>query len=134
MTTVVKFEVGESEQHEVVYSWDQMWGGCSITVDGTAIQRSRSILSFSLKQVNEFQVGVAEKHDVRIEKTRHLLLAGFRPQRIQAFVDGEQVAAGVSELTQKNVRSVWIFGIVAGVVVVVLAAAFVFWVVSLVTR
>jgi hypothetical protein len=134
MATVVKFEVGESEQHEVVYSWDQMWGSRSIKVDGKAIQKSRTVLSFSLKQMNEFQVGVTEKHDVRIEKTRQLLFAGFRPQKIQAFVDGKQVAAGVSELTPQNVRSALVFGIVAGivagVVVVILAATFVFSVVS----
>jgi hypothetical protein len=98
MATVLKFEVGETEKHEVVYSWDQIWGGRSITVDGNRIQKSVTLLSFSLKQVNEFHVGIAEIHTVRIEKTRALLFAGFRPQKIVAFVDGQQVAIATAEI------------------------------------
>lgn len=134
MTTVVKFVIGDSEKHEVVYSWDQMWGGRSITVDGVAIQKSRSILSFSLKQVNEFVVGTGEPHTVRIEKIRPLFLPGFRPQHIAAFVDGQQVAGAASSLTPQNIRTLWIMGIVAGLVVLLLAATTIFSIVRILTN
>lgn len=122
MATVVKFEVGESEKHEVVYTWDQMWGGRSISVDGIAIQKSRTVLSLSLRQVNDFPVGIEEKHEVRIVKTRPLLVAGFRPQHIEAFVDGVHVSTAVSELSPRNIRAAWIVGIVSGVIALILAA------------
>jgi hypothetical protein len=37
----------------------------------------------------EFGVGQAEKHAVTIEKTRKLLLAGFRPSTYRVLVDGQ---------------------------------------------
>ncbi len=44
----------------------------------------------------EFVVGHQERHAVKIEKHRKLLFAGFRPQRVLAYVDGQLVAEGVA--------------------------------------
>ena len=36
----------------------------------------------------QFETGDKEKHEVRIEKERARLVAGFRPQKYRVFVDG----------------------------------------------
>ena len=41
-------------------------------------------------------VGRQEQHQVRIEKHRKQLLAGFRPQPVYAYVDGQLVAEAVA--------------------------------------
>jgi nitrate reductase NapE component len=117
----LRFEVGSHERHVVVYSWDQMWGRLSLVVDGVNVLKTRHMLSFDLVRADEVTVGGAEKHQVRVEKRRDLFFAGFRPQIVTAFVDGERVAEGVSNLSRQQVRSLIIFGIVLAVVVIALA-------------
>jgi hypothetical protein len=45
---------------------------------------------FDVKLTRQWQCSV-KGHDIRIEKKRPLLLAGFRPQMYRVFVDGELV-------------------------------------------
>lgn len=112
------FEVGTTEKHEVVYSWDQMWGRESLAVDGTRVLKTVQILSFRLVKVRQATVGENEKHQVRVEKRRKLFVAGFRPQIVTAFVDGKKVAEGVSTVSPKSNPSIIVLGIAFGVIVV----------------
>lgn len=97
-THTLAFTVGDRETHNVVYTFDQMWGWLTISVDGKLIVKKFITNSFQLKRVFEFEVGQHERHIVRIEKTRPLFFAGLNPQPIRAFCDGVQVAenSGVS--------------------------------------
>jgi hypothetical protein len=97
-THTLAFTVGERETHTVVYTFDQMWGWLTISVDGKLIVKKFITYSFQLTRVFEFEVGQHERHIVRIEKTRPLFFAGVNPQPIRAFCDGVQVAenSGVS--------------------------------------
>lgn len=86
-----EFEVGESEKHLVDFTWGQWWGDARISVDGREVLRERH--PFGLKTVKRYEVtvGESETHEVVIEKTRPLLVAGFRKQAFRAFVDDVQV-------------------------------------------
>lgn len=90
------FECGTTERHQIRFSFNKFWGGLSITVDGTDIVRQVRLVSVSLVKTYEFVVGHQERHAVKIEKHRKLLFAGFRPQRVLAYVDGQLVAEGVA--------------------------------------
>jgi hypothetical protein len=89
---VLSFTVGEHEKHTVVYSFDQMWGWLTITVDGVLVVKTLVTFSFRLVSRFDFQVGQAEVHAVRVEKHRALFFSFARPQPIKAFVDGVLVA------------------------------------------
>ncbi|WP_431221105.1 hypothetical protein [Leifsonia xyli] len=91
-THTLAFEVGEREKHSVVFTFDQMWGWLTITVDDRMIARKFITFSFRLLRVFEFVVGGAEPHTVRIEKSRPLLVSFARPQPTRAFCDGVLVA------------------------------------------
>jgi hypothetical protein len=86
------FEVGLSEKHRVGFHYNQFWGNVSITVDGVVKTTDLRIFSLSLVKSYRFTVGSTEQHAVQIDKTRELFFAGFRPQIVRAFVDGEFVA------------------------------------------
>ena len=88
----MSFEVGATERHQVVFSFNKFWGNLSITVDDTNIVRTVRIASVELVKAWEFDVGVHEQHHVRIEKHRQRLFAGFRPQPVYAYVDGQLIA------------------------------------------
>lgn len=92
MATVMTFDVGSKEKHEVVYSFDKMWGRLTITVDGTTVIDTVRFASLSLVKRWEFLVGTKEQHVVRIEKRRALFFSGFRPQPVFAYIDGELAA------------------------------------------
>jgi hypothetical protein len=92
----MSFEVGESERHQVQFSFNKFWGHLSITVDDTNIVRTVRIASLDLVKTWEFDVGVDEQHRVRIEKHRQLMFAGFRPQPVYAYVDGQLAAQSVA--------------------------------------
>jgi len=86
------FRVGQVEQHEVAFSFDKMWGGRKIEVDGVSVMDDVLLLSLSLTKVWEFPVGTTEVHQVRIEHHRPLVFSFARRQPIKAFVDGQLVA------------------------------------------
>lgn len=88
----MSFVVGTQEQHTVVFSFDKFWGRLTITVDGQSVVDTVRIVSLSTVKTWEFEVGVNERHMVRIDKHRAVLFAGFRPQPVYAYVDGLLVA------------------------------------------
>jgi hypothetical protein len=92
----LEFDVGQIEQHHVVYRFNQMWGGLQITVDGVPVVNTVRTYSLSLTNRYEFEVGKNEIHHVRIEKLRRQLFAGFLPQVVTAYVDGVKVAEGAT--------------------------------------
>ncbi len=83
----LELEVGRHEKHHVVFSFNKFWGNLAITVDGSPVVRDLRIASVSLTKTYRVQVGVHEKHEVRIEKDRALFLAGARRQPVRAYVD-----------------------------------------------
>ncbi|HEX8749275.1 MAG TPA: hypothetical protein VF717_19020 [Pyrinomonadaceae bacterium] len=85
------FEVGFDEQHVVGLSYNQMVGLLSISVDNREVIREQRTFSLSLVRKYEFDVGTGERHSVRIEKERKLLLAGVRPQKYRVYVDGQLI-------------------------------------------
>lgn len=91
-THTLRFTVGERERHEIVYTFDQMWGWLAISVDGKVIVRHFVTVSFRLRRAYEFRVGETEQHDIRIEKTRQLVASFGQPQPIRAYCDGRLVA------------------------------------------
>lgn len=92
----MSFEVGVSERHGVVFSFNKFWGGLSIAVDGVNVVRTVRFGSVTLVKSWDFVVGVQERHLVHIEKHREVLFPGFRPQPVYAYVDGLPVAQAVA--------------------------------------
>jgi hypothetical protein len=90
------FDVGETERHQVAFAFNKFWGGLSIKVDGVDVVKTVRLMSIDLIKRYDFVVGTNEQHQVRIEKHRKALLAGFRPQSVYAYVDGYLVAEGVA--------------------------------------
>jgi hypothetical protein len=113
------FAVGLEEKHQVAFSWGKFLGVAKIWVDGNLILKSRPLALRELAQAGSlhtvtgsarylagmangsgrpelttgwtFEVGQQERHAVRIEKERPLILAGFRAHTYRIFVDGEFV-------------------------------------------
>jgi len=105
------FEVGREEPHTVEFYWGQMFGTLEIKVDGKIIEEKSfglfSPTGFRLDEVPDdeklnfgivevllvekwsFEVGIYEKHFVRIEKQRAKFLAGLRPHKYRVFIDDE---------------------------------------------
>lgn len=96
MAMVMTFEVGTTEKHSVMFSFDKFWGGLTITVDGNSVVSTVQMFTLSLVSSWQFPVGTTEVHHVQIDKHRELLFAGFRPQPVYAYVDGVVVAQGVA--------------------------------------
>lgn len=108
------FEVGQAEPHTVEFYWGQMFGTLQIKVDHKIVDE-KSLTLFSptnltapldvaeheklklgaleiqLVEKWSFEVGIYEKHRVRIEKERAKLLAGLRPHIYRVFVDDELI-------------------------------------------
>jgi len=96
MAMVMTFEVGTTEKHTVMFSFDKFWGGLTITVDGNSVVNTTLMFGVTLVKSYQFPVGVSEVHHVQIDHHRKLALAGFRPQPVYAYVDGVLVAQGVA--------------------------------------
>jgi hypothetical protein len=87
------FEVGFHEKHVVSLDYNQMIGLLSIKVDNFEVINELRMFSLSLVRTYEFFVGVNERHAVKIEKERKLLLAGLRNQKYRVYVDGRLIGA-----------------------------------------
>lgn len=85
------FMVGVQEKHQVDFSFDQFIGNLEIRVDGQPLVNDFRLLSLRLTKRYEFTVGTQEQHQIVIEKTRKLFLAGLRPQQYRIFIDGHLV-------------------------------------------
>jgi hypothetical protein len=92
----LEFVVGQQERHLVAVSYDKFFGKLDITVDGAPLVSDFRLGSVKLVKTYDFVVGVHERHAVRVEKTRKLFLAAFRPQVCRAYVDGQLTAEGVA--------------------------------------
>jgi hypothetical protein len=92
----MSFEVGDTERHQVLFSFNKFWGNLSITVDGADVVRTVRLASLDLVKRYDFVVGTIEQHHVRIEKHRQRVFAGFRSQPVYAYVDGYPVGEGVA--------------------------------------
>lgn len=90
--TYLYFDVGVTERHRVVFSFDKFIGRLVITVDGTRVTDKLQLFSVKLVSRYRFTVGEEEQHDVIIEKHRARFLAFARPQPCRAYVDGQLVA------------------------------------------
>lgn len=104
------FEVGQAEPHTVEFYWGQMFGSLKIKIDGRIIEQKSHML-FSPSNITQdlnapdneklkllgievllvekwdFQVGIYEKHQVRIEKERTRVFSGIRPHKYRVYVD-----------------------------------------------
>lgn len=85
------FEVGFEEKHQVSLDYNQMVGLLTISVDGQPVIQEKRMFSLSLVRKYEFEVGVHERHHVRIEKERKLFLAGVRNQKFRVYLDGQLI-------------------------------------------
>lgn len=106
------FEVGQQEPHKVEFYWGQMFGNMQIKVDRRIVDERKfklfsnnnltqnlevpvdekwnvGIMEIQLVESWSFQVGIYEKHSVRIEKERAKFFAGFRPHKYRIYIDGE---------------------------------------------
>jgi len=111
------FEVGKNEKHQIEFQWSKWLGVAKIWVDGILIQKSRPLAYSELAQLAdmrgiggkarflsqtfsgqatlqmirgwEFEVGEQERHAIRIEKERPLILAAVRPHIYRLFIDGQ---------------------------------------------
>ena len=93
---MLEFQVGTSEKHDVVFSFNKFWGNLATTVDGVPAVRNLRTVSVKLTETYNLTVGVREVHEVRIEKDRALLLAGARRQPVRAYVDEVLTAEAVT--------------------------------------
>ena len=112
----ISFEVGQNEIHQIEFQWSKWLGVAKIWVDGALIQKSRPLAYAELAQLAdmrgiggkarflsqtvsgqaapqmirgwEFEVGEQEKHAIRIEKERPVILAAIRPHSYRLFIDG----------------------------------------------
>ena len=93
MSVGIEFDlvVGDHERHLVHFSFNQVWGPLSITVDGKKVVGDFRWASTRTTKRYRLMVGDIERHDVLIEKSRPLLFAGFRKQTCRVFVDNVQV-------------------------------------------
>jgi len=92
----LRFGVGVHERHVVDFSFDKFLGTLAILVDGVPVHKTIRFMSVSLVKSYPFAVGVQERHEVVITVTRKVFFAGFRPQLVQAYVDGQLVAHGTA--------------------------------------
>ncbi len=92
----LSFEVGSTERHNVVFSFNKFWGTVSIGVDHKSAFRGVGIFSISLTKKYFVSVGTAERHEIRIERDRALAFAGVRRQPLRAYVDNILVAEAVA--------------------------------------
>ena len=90
------FDVGREEAHHVMFRFNKFWGGLSISVDGRPMVRTLRMFSVNTTKTYRFSVGVAEVHQVQIDKIRAAVFAGFRRQQVNAYVDGVLVAEGAA--------------------------------------
>ncbi|TVX96230.1 hypothetical protein [Cohnella terricola] len=82
------FDVGINEKHRVDFSFNQFWGNLSICVNGKKLIKDFIIISVSLTKTYNLEIGVEERHKVKIEKTRKLFFAGLRKTKYKVYIDG----------------------------------------------
>jgi hypothetical protein len=81
-------EIGENEKQVIFFSFNKFWGNLKISVNGKTILKDVRMFSVNLVKQYEFKVGQTEIHNIRIEKIRPLIFAGFRTNEYKIYVDG----------------------------------------------
>jgi hypothetical protein len=87
----LEFQVGEAPA-QFTRNW--FTGKATLRVRGTEATLADMLdpsTHFSMSLTKQWRVTI-EGHSVVIEKTRPVMLAGFRPQAFRVLVDGKQVA------------------------------------------
>ena len=87
-----EYEIGQNEKHKIQFSRNRYTGEVKILTDDKEVASKSPLnlathVSFKLTHPFEFEVGSVEKHAIRIEHTRPLLLAGFRKHWYRIFID-----------------------------------------------
>jgi len=86
-----KFEVGNKEKHLIEFSFNQFWGNLYIKIDNEKTIKDFRMFSLKLTKTYEFEVGVKEKHNIKIEKQRKRFFAGFRKQHYKVYLDNNLI-------------------------------------------
>jgi hypothetical protein len=102
MALKFNFKVGESEIHEIEFYFNQFWGNLYIKLDGKNIEKTIRFISLNLSKVYEFDLGEKEKHHIKIELIRKLLLAGFREYLGKVYADGNLLQEFRGNLSLKD--------------------------------
>lgn len=76
-------EFGETENHLLEFSFNQLLGTCVIKVNHEIVRKHTRWFSEPLRQTHELRVGNNEVWNVRIEKERKLLIG----QKYRVFVN-----------------------------------------------
>lgn len=88
----IDFPIG-SDSAKLVRGW--FFGGMKLVTPTESVWLQRPLqlsTHFSFRLDRSWQ-RILSGHQVRVEKTRPLLVAGFRPQDYRVYVDGELVAS-----------------------------------------
>jgi len=88
------YTLGDSEEISLVIKRNWFTGNFRYFADGTEskIKSPYNItthFNINCSQEYQFEIGVTEKHFVKIKHTRPLLLAGVRPQTYEIEVNGK---------------------------------------------
>jgi len=86
-----KLEVGNKEKHLIEFNFNLFWGSLYIKVDNRRIIKDFEIYSLKLIRTYEFEVGVKEKHIIRIEMQRKLFFACFRKRHYKVYLDNNLI-------------------------------------------
>ena len=90
-------EVGMNEKHQVHFKRNWFTGKLVILVDSQPVVTKSPLnpathVSVKLSHKYDFSFGDLEKHTIRIERIRPLLLAGLRPHEYRVFIDENLVS------------------------------------------
>ena len=92
----MSFAVGTKEKHSVEIAFRQSAELLTVEVDGVQIIDQSFAAGFKLTRSLEWNVGVGERHAVRLTKTRERLYGGLRPQQFVVTIDGQTISRGES--------------------------------------
>jgi hypothetical protein len=103
----IEFQVGDKEKHKVKFSHNEFWGKFECSVDGNPIPvEGLPHLMLHLDAVRTFWVGDVEKHEVRVQITRPLILAGARKDwKYKIFVDNKEYKTVVTAQPEVETKS-----------------------------
>lgn len=82
-------EIGKKEKQIISYSFNKFWGNVKIKVNNKKVISDFRLYSTSLSNEYHFEVGTIEKHQIKIEKIRPLIMAGYRSNTYKIYVDEE---------------------------------------------
>lgn len=81
------FTLGISEKHNVQLIYEPFWGKFEIRIDTWPAVSEHLIFGFQLTRTWNLWVGVHEKHQLSIQKTRPMFFPAFQPHNYRIWVD-----------------------------------------------